>query len=99
MKNNLPAILEKGESSSDSIGKRDSTSRQLNFDDPDENCVNKKEPDRPKISLFSKIQSIDATKKSVTQYSSESVTLREPDVSWKPKSTDVKKVDALSAQN
>lgn len=97
MKNNLPAILEKGESSSDSIGKRDSTSRQLNFDDPDENCVNKKEPDRPKISLFSKIQSIDATKKSRSE-SSESVTLREPDVSWKPKSTDVKKVDALSAQ-
>lgn len=59
----LPVINEKGESNAENTGKRDSTSRQLNFDDTVNEVVNKKEPDRPKISLFSKIQSSETTKK------------------------------------
>lgn len=88
----LASIKEKGESSAENTGKRDSTSRQLNFDDPDGDIVNKKEPDRPKISLFSKLQSCETTKKL-----SESVTARVSDASWKVKAADVKIVDSLNA--
>lgn len=59
----LPIINEKGESSAENTAKRDSTSRQLKFDNTDGVTINKKEPDRHKISLFSKIQSVDTTKK------------------------------------
>lgn len=89
---NLASIKEKGESSAENTGKRDSTSRQLTFDDPDGDVVNKKEPDRPKISLFSKIQSSDSTKKL-----SEAVTARISDASWKTKAVDAKNVDNLIA--
>lgn len=92
-RSNLPMILEKGESSAESFGKRDSTSRQLNFDDSDAEIVNKKEPDRPKISLFSKIQSTDSIKKS-----NDSKIIRAPDASWKAKPVDAKNVDSLSVQ-
>lgn len=89
-KNNLPMILEKGESSAESFGKRDSTSRQLNFDDSHTENINKKEPDRPKIALFSRIQSNEASKKSSQAVIS--------DTSWRPKAVDTKSVDCLSAQ-
>ncbi|XP_055301906.1 dual specificity protein kinase TTK [Sitodiplosis mosellana] len=89
---NLPSIKEKGETSAENTGKRDSTSRQLNFDDPDGDVVNKKEPDRPKISLFSKLQSNDTTRKL-----SESVTARVSDASWKTKTVEVKSADSLNA--
>lgn len=88
----LPVIKEKGESSAENTGKRDSTSRQLNFDDTDGEVVNKKEPDRPKISLFSKIQANETTKKLV-----ETVPSRISDTAWKSKSVDVKTVDSLIA--
>lgn len=90
--NKLPSIKEKGESSAENTGKRDSTSRQLNFDDTDGDVVDKKEPDRPKISLFSKIQSNDTTKKL-----SEAVTARVSDASWKTKTTEVKSIENLNA--
>lgn len=64
----------------------------MNFDDPGGNKNNKKEPDRPKISLFSKIQSNDNTKKL-----SEAITTRVSDASWKAKTADVKSVDSLNA--
>lgn len=89
---NLPSIREKGESSAENTGKRDSTSRQLHFDDPDADIVNKKEPDRPKISLFSKLQSNDTTKKL-----SECITAHVSDTAWKSKSIEIKSVDSLIA--
>lgn len=85
---NLAVITEKGESSGEATVKRDSTSRQLKFDDSIGLSVNKKEPDRPKISLFSKLQSNDTSKRS-----NESTGLS--DASWKTKS-DVKSVDSLN---
>lgn len=91
--NNLPIISEKGESSIESLGKRDSTSRQLNFDDSDAEIGHKKEPDRPKITLFSKFQLADTTKKS-----NDSVISRASDTSWKARSADAKSVDSLSTQ-
>lgn len=89
---NLPSIREKGESSAENTAKRDSTSRQLHFDDQDVDIVNKKEPDRPKISLFSKLQSNDTTKKL-----SECITARVSDSAWKSKTVEVKSIDSLNA--
>lgn len=89
---NLPIITEKGESSAENSAKRDSTSRQLNFDDPTEDALSKKAPDRPKISLFSKIQSNESTKKS-----NEAVNTRLSDASWKTKTNEIKNSDSLIA--
>lgn len=86
----LPVIKEKGESSAEITGKRDSTSRQLNFDGIESDVVNKKEPDRPKISLFSKIQTSETTKKAI-----DPVSQRISDTAWKSKSVDVKTVNTV----
>lgn len=87
----MAMINEKGESSAESTGKRDSVPRQLNFDDADgADMVNKKEPDRPKISLFSKIQTNETAKKL-----SDSITSRSSEASWKSKSSDAKSADSL----
>lgn len=83
----LPAISEKGESSAERSGKMDSIPpRQLNFDD--EESSKKKEPDRPRINLFSKLQS---NEKMINKSSSSS------DSSWKTKTAEVNTVDSLNA--
>lgn len=89
----LPTILEKRESSGENSANRNSTSRKLKYDEPSEQILEKKELDRPKISLFSKIQSNDTTKKL-----SETVTTRVSDASWnsKSKSTEAKNLDRLN---
>lgn len=86
----LPVITEKGESSAERSGKHDSIPRQLNFDNDD--VVNtKKEPDRPRINLFSKLHSNDDNAKKTTE------TSRSSDSSMKTKSIDVSNVDSLNA--
>lgn len=87
----LPAISEKGESSAERSGKSDSISRQLNFDHEEIN--KKKEPDRPRINLFSKLQSNDTHSKKAN----ESTSTRSSDSAWKTKSAEVSNVDSISA--
>lgn len=65
----------------------------MNFDESVDELVNKKEPDRPKISLFSKIQSNETAKR----LQSEASQPRNTDPSWKLKSVDVKSVENLVA--
>lgn len=91
---NLAIISEKGESSAErtNSAKRDSTSRQLNFDEVTGDKVNKKEHDRPKIALFSKIQSNENAKKL-----SEVTSTRTSDASWKAIAAETKSVDNLVA--
>lgn len=89
--NKLPIIVENGESSGPDSGKRDSTSRQLKFDETDEKIITKKEPDRPKISLFSKIQSNENTKKL-----RETVTVRNTEAAAKIKPIETKSADSLN---
>lgn len=85
----LPVISEKGESSAERSGKSDSISRQLNFDNDEIN--NKKEPDRPRINLFSKLQSNDTHSKKANE------SARSSDSSWKTKSAEVSSGDGVSA--
>lgn len=89
----LPMISEKGESSAERSGKHDSIPRQLNFDNEEIN--NKKEPDRPRINLFSKLQSNDTKKANESQKSHESS--RSSDASWRTKTAEVSNVDSLNA--
>lgn len=84
----LPAISEKGESSAERSSKSDSISRQLNFDNDE--IDKKKEPDRPRINLFSKLQSNDTNPKKANE------STRSSDLSWKTKSTDVSNVDSIN---
>lgn len=90
----LAIISEKGESSAErtNSAKRESTSRQLNFDEKTEEKINKKEPDRPKIALFSKIQSNENSKKL-----SEAAPTGTSDASWKTKTAETKSVDTIDA--
>lgn len=64
----------------------------MNFDDPSEDAINKKAPDRPTISLFSKIQSNESIKKS-----NEAVNTRLSDASWRSKTNEIKNLDSLIA--
>lgn len=84
----LPVISEKGESSAELSGKPDSISRQLNFDNDEIN--NKKEPDRPRINLFSKLQSSNGNLKKINE------STRSSDSSWKTKSNEVSNVDSIT---
>lgn len=85
----LPVISEKGESSAERSGKSDSISRQLNFDNDE--ISKKKEPDRPRINLFSKLQSSDTNSKKANE------SARSSDSSWRTKSAEVSNVDSITA--
>lgn len=84
----LPVISEKGESSAERSGKSDSISRQLNFDNDE--ISKKKEPDRPRINLFSKLQSSDTNSKKANE------SARSSDLSWKTKTAEVSNVDSIA---